>query len=70
VLRQLIEWGSRPGDVVLDPFMGVGSTGVAAGELGRRFVGIEIEPDYFAAASRRIDAMRPVEDGGPIPDTG
>jgi site-specific DNA-methyltransferase (adenine-specific)/modification methylase len=70
VLRQLIEWGSRPGDVVLDPFMGVGSTGVAAGELGRRFIGMEIDADYFAAASRRIDALGPVENGRPIADTG
>jgi DNA modification methylase len=50
--------------------MGVGSTGVAAGELGRRFVGMEIDPAYFAGASRRIDAIAPVEDGRPIADTG
>jgi site-specific DNA-methyltransferase (adenine-specific) len=56
VVRQLIEWGSRPGDLVLDPFMGVGSTGVAARELGRRFVGIELEAAYLDAARRRIDA--------------
>jgi site-specific DNA-methyltransferase (adenine-specific)/modification methylase len=70
VLRRLIEWGSQPGGVVLDPFMGVGSTGVAAGELGRQFLGIEIDPAYFAAASRRIDALTPIVDGRPIPDTG
>ncbi len=56
VLRQLVEWGSNPGDLVLDPFMGVGSTGVAAVELGRRFVGIELEEAYVAAARRRIEA--------------
>jgi DNA modification methylase len=55
VLRQLIEWGSREGDLVLDPFMGVGSTGVAAAELGRRFIGIEREADYVAAARRRLE---------------
>ena len=56
VLRQLVEWGSNPGDLVLDPFMGVGSTGVAAVELGRRFVGIELDEAYVAAARRRIEA--------------
>jgi site-specific DNA-methyltransferase (adenine-specific)/modification methylase len=58
VLRQLVEWGSRPGDLVLDPFMGVGSTGVAAVELGRRFIGIEIDPGYVDAAQRRLDAAQ------------
>ena len=62
VLRQLVEWGSRPGDLVLDPFMGVGSTGVAALELGRRFIGIELEETYLAAARRRIEALA----AGPI----
>jgi DNA modification methylase len=55
VLRRLIELASGPGDLVLDPFMGVGSTGVAAVELGRRFVGIEIDEAYVGAARRRID---------------
>jgi DNA modification methylase len=57
VLRQLVEWGSRPGDLVLDPFMGVGSTGVASLELGRRFVGIELDEGYVAAARRRLEAV-------------
>ena len=50
VLRRLLDLASRPGDLVLDPFMGVGSTGVAAVEMGRRFVGIEIDEAYVAAA--------------------
>jgi site-specific DNA-methyltransferase (adenine-specific)/modification methylase len=41
---------------VLDPFMGSGTTGVAAVKLGRRFIGIEIEPKYFDIACRRIQA--------------
>lgn len=44
-----------PSDVILDPFMGSGTTGVAAVKLGRRFIGIEIEPKYFDVACRRIE---------------
>lgn len=42
------------GDVIFDPFMGSGTTGVACVRLGRRFIGIELEPKYFAIAKRRI----------------
>jgi site-specific DNA-methyltransferase (adenine-specific) len=45
---------TQPGDLVLDPFMGAGSFGVAAVQLGRDFIGIEIDPGYFAIAERRI----------------
>ena len=41
-------------DTILDPFMGSGTTGVAAVKLGRKFIGIEIEPKYFDIACRRI----------------
>ncbi len=44
------------GQTILDPFMGSGTTGVAAVKLGRRFIGIEIEPKYFDIACRRIEA--------------
>ena len=54
VLRRIVEMGSKEGDLVLDPFMGVGSTGVAALELGRRFLGVELEESYFKAAKRRL----------------
>jgi len=40
---------------ILDPFMGSGTTGVAAAKLGRSFIGIELDPDYFDVACRRID---------------
>jgi len=43
------------GDIILDPFMGSGTTGVAAIKLGRQFIGIEIEPKYFDIACRRIE---------------
>jgi DNA modification methylase len=44
----------RPGRVVIDPYMGSGSTGVAAAKSGRLFVGIEIDPGYYAIAKQRI----------------
>jgi site-specific DNA-methyltransferase (adenine-specific) len=43
-----------PANTILDPFMGSGTTGVAAIKLGRRFIGIEIDPKYFEIACRRI----------------
>jgi len=42
-------------ETILDPFMGSGTTGVACAKLGRRFIGVEIEPKYFDIACRRID---------------
>jgi site-specific DNA-methyltransferase (adenine-specific)/modification methylase len=54
----VMEWclGFIPAaETVLDPFMGSGTTGVACAKLGRRFVGIEIEPRYFDIACRRIE---------------
>lgn len=55
VVEQLVATHSNPGDLILDPFMGSGTTGVACARLGRRFVGIEIEPKYFDIACRRIE---------------
>ena len=40
--------------IVLDPFMGSGTTGVACMQTGRRFIGIEIDPTYYAIAEKRI----------------
>ena len=55
----LVTRGSLPGHLVIDPFMGSGTTGVACVKLGRRFIGIEIYPHYFDIACRRIeDAYR------------
>ena len=48
-----------PAKTILDPFMGSGTTGVAAIKLGRKFIGIEIEPKYFDIACRRVsEAMK------------
>jgi len=56
LMRELVWLFSFPSDCVLDPFMGSGTTGVACAKLGRKFIGIEIEPKYFAIACRRIEA--------------
>lgn len=50
---------TQPGDVVLDPFMGSGTTGLAAAELGRSFIGIEKDPRYFTLAKRRLKGASP-----------
>lgn len=49
-----IESLTDPGDLVLDPFMGSGTTGVACLQTGRRFIGIEKDPAYFAIAEQRL----------------
>lgn len=54
--KQLVQLASNEGETVLDPFMGSGTTGVACAKLGRKFVGIEVEPKYFDIACRRIEA--------------
>lgn len=54
ILRPLIEYSCPPGGVVLDPFAGSASTLMAARELGRRAIGVEIDPDYCAAAAERL----------------
>jgi DNA modification methylase len=56
LMRELVELFTSPAESVLDPFMGSGTTGVAAVKLGRKFTGIEIEQKYFDIACRRIDA--------------
>jgi len=59
LMEQIIRNYTNPGDLVLDPFMGSGTTGVAAMLTGRRFIGIELDPRYFAVAEQRIaDAAR------------
>jgi site-specific DNA-methyltransferase (adenine-specific) len=54
---QLMRWCVERvrGHVILDPFMGSGTTGVACVKLGRKFIGIEIDPAYFDVACRRIE---------------
>jgi modification methylase len=53
---------TKPGDVVLDPFFGTGTTGAVAKRLGRRWIGIEREAGYCAAAIERIEAALPLDE--------
>ena len=54
--RALVMW-SMPGDVVLSPFLGIGSEGYCSVRMGRKFIGVELKPAYFAQAVQNIDAV-------------
>jgi len=55
LMKSLIGNSSQPDDLVIDPFMGIGSTGVAAADLNRSFIGMELDCDYFKIAEQRIN---------------
>jgi modification methylase len=61
LLARVILSSSRPDDLVLDPFNGTGTTGAVARKLGRRYVGIERDPDYAKAAMKRITSIEPLQ---------
>ncbi len=54
LMEHLIEKSTNTGDVILDPFMGSGTTGVACKNLNRKFIGIELDEEYFKTAENRI----------------
>lgn len=60
LLHRVLLASTKPGDLVLDPFFGTGTTGAAARRLGRRYVGIERETDYVELARERIARVQPV----------
>ena len=60
LLARVLLASSKPGDVVLDPFFGTGTTGAVAKKLGRHFIGIDREDTYIAAALKRIAAIKPL----------
>ena len=62
LLHRIVLASTKPGDLVLDPFFGTGTTGVVAKRLGRRFIGIERDTDYVTAARARLAKVRPMED--------
>ena len=55
LMRHIVKASSRNSSIILDPFMGSGTTGVASAKMGRYFIGIERDPEYFDIAVRRIE---------------
>jgi len=62
LLHRAILAATKPGDLVLDPFLGSGTTAAVAKRLGRRYLGIEREPRYAEIARKRIAKVRPIDD--------
>jgi modification methylase len=60
LLHRILNATTKPGDVVLDPFFGTGTTGAVAKKLGRHFIGIERDTTYVAAALKRLAAAKPL----------
>jgi modification methylase len=66
LLARVLLASTKPGDVVLDPFFGTGTTGAVAKKLGRDFIGFEREHAYADAARARIAAVEPVPDAAQL----
>ena len=66
LLYRILLASSDPGDVVLDPFFGTGTTGAMAIKLQRHFIGIEVEPDYIRAAEKRLKQSMQLEFNAPL----
>ena len=56
LIQELVELHTNPNDVIFDPFMGSGTVGVASVQLGRKFIGCEIDEKYFDVAKKRIES--------------
>jgi len=64
LMVHLVSALAREGDMVLDPFMGSGTTGVACVRTGRKFVGIEIKPEYYKIAKQRVQKQVALVESG------
>ena len=62
LMEYLIKMVTPKGGIVLDPFMGSGTTGIACRKLNYGFIGIELEPDYIKIAKARIDSIKAVQE--------
>lgn len=62
LLYRVLMASTNPGDVILDPFFGTGTTGAVAKRLGRNFIGIERETDYIKVAQKRLAEVKPITD--------
>jgi len=60
LLHRIVLATTNPGDLIVDPFFGTGTTGAVAKRLGRQWIGIERDPDYAAKAELRIEKVKPV----------
>jgi site-specific DNA-methyltransferase (adenine-specific) len=72
VLERIVRVSSNPGDLVLDPFAGSGTTLAVARRLGRRYLGIELSPEYAEAVRQRLSPLAPARStgGSPVAVTG
>ncbi len=62
LLHRVIMAATKPGEIVLDPFFGSGTTGAVAKKLGRHYIGLERDDDYIAVAKKRIAQVQPITD--------
>ena len=63
-MADVVDRFTDPGDLILDPFLGAGTTGVVAVRMGRRFIGIDVDPDAVATAEDRLSQADPAAEGG------
>lgn len=61
LLHRVILSSTKPGDIILDPFMGTGTSAAAAKELGRQFIGFEKDTEYVNAANKRLESVKPMD---------
>ena len=59
-IRRLVKMYTNPGEVVLSPFLGIGSEGYVSLQEGRRFIGVELKGSYFRTAAKNLDSIENV----------